>query len=93
MKKSKKLPRDQMLLVCDGEACRKAGSRDLIKQLKAELKQRGAAKRWTVARCSCLDACEDKILAVAMPSGVCYRNLRPKHAEAMLENEKKERAV
>lgn len=90
MKTTRKLPRDRVLVVCDGDACRKAGSRDLIKQIKSELKGAGKQKQWQIVRCSCLDECDDAGLAMALPSGRCYRGLKPKHAKALIEQEEKE---
>ncbi|GEL09144.1 (2Fe-2S) ferredoxin domain-containing protein [Salisediminibacterium halotolerans] len=79
------------LFVCQGDTCKKNGAKQLRKNLKQAVEERGLKKSVLVTKTECLDRCNDKCTAVDYPAGVWYKDLNltdaPKLAEMIETND------
>jgi (2Fe-2S) ferredoxin len=64
------------VLVCGGGDCKKRGSKEVRKALKAELRERGRVRDVRVDSVECLGLCKHGPNAVVYPDGVWYLGLQ-----------------
>ena len=64
------------VLVCGDGDCKKRGSKDVRKALKAELRERGRVRDVRIDSVECLGLCQHGANAVVYPDGVWYLGLR-----------------
>jgi (2Fe-2S) ferredoxin len=64
------------VLVCKGSDCKKRGSKDIRKALKAELRGRGKVRDVRVDAVDCLGLCKHGPNVVVHPGGTWYLGLR-----------------
>jgi (2Fe-2S) ferredoxin len=63
------------VLVCGGGDCRKRGSKEVRKALKAELRERGRVRDVRIDCVECLGLCKHGPNAVVYPDGIWYLGL------------------
>jgi (2Fe-2S) ferredoxin len=64
------------VLVCGDGDCKKRGSKDVRKALKAELRERGRVRDVRIDSVECLGLCKHGPNAVVYPGGTWYLGLR-----------------
>lgn len=69
------------VLVCDGPACRRAGSRHIRRAVGGWLSRRGD---WMIAT-DCLEWCHRAPLLVVYPEGAWYGGFDPAEARGLLD--------
>jgi (2Fe-2S) ferredoxin len=66
---------DAHVLVCKGGDCKKRGSKDVRKALKAELRERGRLRDVRIDSVECLGLCKHGPNVVVYPGGTWYLGL------------------
>lgn len=79
-------PYQKTLFLCTKSTCKKRGAKELRKALKQAIKDRGVSKkRLRIQACGCFDLCKHGPNAVLAHGGTWYADLKPKDAEALLD--------
>jgi (2Fe-2S) ferredoxin len=76
---------DAHVLVCSGGDCKKRGSKDVRRALKAELRERTMAGNVRVDSVDCLGFCKHGPNAVVYPGGTWYLGLTEKDMPEIVE--------
>lgn len=92
--------RERYLFVCTNRradddpkgSCASKGSDEVLKQLKAKMKERGLAGRVRACGATCLDMCEVGIAVAVEPAHVVYR-VRLEDVDEIVEAESKDELV
>ncbi|MCC5912350.1 MAG: NAD(P)H-dependent oxidoreductase subunit E [Clostridiaceae bacterium] len=73
------------MLVCAGTACESQESKDIIKNLEAELKEKGYEKEVQVVKTGCFGFCEKGPIIKVHPDHVFYVEVKPKDVKEIVE--------
>lgn len=76
---------DAHVLVCSGGDCKKRGSKDVRRALKAELRERAMAGNVRVDSVDCLGFCKHGPNAVVYPGGTWYLGLKERDMPEIVE--------
>jgi (2Fe-2S) ferredoxin len=80
----KSLPQHQVLLVCTGSDCKKAGSKKLKKALQDEVKAQGLCGEVRVHCTRCMGRCGKAPNVMVYPAGLWLSHVAPRDAEEVL---------
>jgi len=70
---------------CQGSKCKKNGSKDVAKQLKKEIKQRGLKDQVWVIKTLCTGHCEKGPIVCVQPDNIWYKEVEEKGVSKILE--------
>ena len=73
------------MLVCGGGDCKKRGSKEVRKALKAELRERGMAGDVRIDSTDCLGLCKHGPNAIVYPGGTWYLGLTERDVPEIVE--------
>lgn len=85
MKRLDKLPKKNVIFVCNEGKCRDSGAPKLIREIKDEIAKRDAKDKIQVVGCACLGVCKYAPNAVAAPQGMWWRDFGKKNCAEIVE--------
>ncbi|GEM_PF-1441968 len=71
--------------ICAGDSCKEHKSKKLRMRLEALVEEWGLTEEVMIAKCGCLGRCKQGIAAELRPGNKILKELKPKHAERLLE--------
>ncbi len=71
--------------ICGGTGCTSSNSRELVKLLKEELKEKGIEDRVNVVQTGCFGLCALGPIVIVYPEGSFYCNCTPDHIHQIVE--------
>lgn len=71
---------------CDGGSCRKAGSEQVVRDVRANLKNQGLWKETHTIKTRCNGRCEDAPTWIVQPGNYWYKNLTPEKGIEILSS-------
>ncbi|MDR1651026.1 MAG: NADH-quinone oxidoreductase subunit NuoF [Synergistaceae bacterium] len=74
------------VLVCGGTGCSSSGSKEIIPELRDNLKARGMDAEVKVVETGCHGLCELGPLVIVYPEGVFYVRVKPSDVDEIVEN-------
>jgi len=73
------------ILVCRHKSCEKAGAREVVKEMRATLKEHGWRRRVMISNVGCLDQCSHAAIVCVYPQGVWYEKVDTETAREIVE--------
>ena len=73
------------ILVCRHKSCEKAGAREVVKEMRATLKEHGWRRRVMISNVACLDQCSHAAIVCVYPQGAWYEKVDTEMARGIIE--------